>query len=87
MQTSLFHTNKSYLTKCIDIDRSCLPKSIDKSSLPKSIDKKCLLVYNRSRGEPEAAFVINHAQICPQFHCTHFSILQGKNVCLGVDIF
>lgn len=96
MQTSLFYTNKSYLTKCIDIDRSCLqksldksclPKSIDKSSLPKSIDKKCLLVYNRSRGEPEAAFVINHAQICPQFHCTHFSILQGKNVCLGVDIF
>lgn len=93
MQTSLFHTNKSYLTKCIDIDRSCLqksldksclPKSIDKSSLPKSIDKKCLLVYNRSRGEPEAAFVINNAQICPHFHCTHFSILQGENVCLGV---
>lgn len=93
MQTSLFHTNKSYLTKCIDIDRSCLqksldksclPKSIDKSSLPKSIDKKCLLVYNRSRGEPEAAFVFNDAQICHQFHCTHFSILQGKNVCLGV---
>lgn len=93
MQTSLFHTNKSYLTKCIDIDRSCLqksldksclPKSIDKSSLPKFIDKKCLLVYNRSRGEPEAAFVINNAQICPHFHCTHFSILQGENVCLGV---
>lgn len=93
MQTSLFYTNKSYLTKCIDIDRSCLqksldksclPKSIDKSSLPKSIDKKCLLVYNRSRGEPEAAFVINDAQICPHFHCTHFSILQGENVCLGV---
>lgn len=42
MQTSLFHTNKSYLTECIDINRSCLQKSLDKSFLPKYIDKSCL---------------------------------------------
>lgn len=60
MQTSLFHTNKSYLTECININKSCLqkslhksflPKYIDKSCLPKCIDKNCLpkLVYNREK--------------------------------------
>lgn len=42
MQTSLFHTEKSYLTKCIDINMSCLQKSLDKSFLPKYIDKSWL---------------------------------------------
>lgn len=67
MQTSLFHTNKSYLTECIDINRSCLqksldksflPKYIDKSRLPKCIDKNCLpkLVYNREKNKRQLLY-------------------------------
>lgn len=67
MQTSLFHTNKSYLTECIDINRSCLQKSLDKSLLPKYIDKSCLpkcidknclpkLVYNREKNKRQLLY-------------------------------
>lgn len=34
----------------------------------------------RTRG----SFCINNAQICPQYHCTQFSVLQRENMCLGV---
>lgn len=30
------------------------------------------------------SFCINNAQICPQYHCTQFSVLQRENMCLGV---
>lgn len=40
--------------------------------------KTCL--QQRTRG----SFCINNAQICPQYHCTQFSVLQRKNMCLGV---
>lgn len=30
------------------------------------------------------SFCINNAQICPQYHCTQFSVFQRKNMCLGV---
>lgn len=70
--------DKSYLPKCIE--KSCLPKSIDKSCLPKCIDKKCLpqLVYNRERTRGSSC--INNAQICPEFHCTQFSMTEEKCV-------
>lgn len=40
----------------------------------------CPKIARRTRG----SFYIKNAQICPQYHCTQFSVLQRKNMCLGV---